>query len=336
MVNLAQGQPQWSGAMFDLVFDRSQGSIRPLMGYPGAAYLGESIHGGLGNAVLSPDLRWGIMLNSVVADDSSPAYLASTAEPGNRLTSLPIYSSAVWNSDSSAFALLSAGGDRIVVYGRKNEGDWAQLSAIEVEPSHLSRKLLAIDMLGSCIWFTYVSGEAGQTQPLMRLEWNNGRASQIGESGTFTSMFDIKAAEGPTWLLADNSRNQVIRLKLIQATGDVATDLWESSIIYSRMDGELLSVAPGSGGHYWTSWRISPMDVDGAPSYRLIRHANMDGEQAEITLDSPANSISAVPGTRFLRLQRDASTGQILYFSDEATLELFFVPAALPATGVGQ
>jgi hypothetical protein len=199
--NLLAQVASLSGPISGRVFDRSSRSLRPIMGIPGASYLGDPLVAGLDWAAVAPEgsqalaLREG-NLYSVRGLQSSPAWTlieGALASPER----------VAWSGDASV-AVLSSSESRLQFLRSLGEGPVAG-PPIDL-PGRVSA--LALDRAGGC---SLVGVEADQGGGLYlvspegppRLLMPLGRPSAIAVAGNDRDLFVADRANRQIWELRD-------------------------------------------------------------------------------------------------------------------------------------
>ncbi len=197
--NLLAQVASLSGPISGRVFDRSSRSLRPIIGIPGASYLGDPLVDGLDWAAVAPDgsralaLREG-NLYSVRLLDSSPAWTAiegALASPER----------VAWSGDASV-AALSSSESQLQFLRSLSEGPVAG-PRIDL-PGHVSA--LALDRAGNYA-LVGIEGDQGgglylvSSEGSLRLLMPLGRPSGIAMAGNDRDVFVADRASSQIWEL---------------------------------------------------------------------------------------------------------------------------------------
>jgi len=154
-LSLPAQETRLSGPISGLVFDSASHSLRPIMGLPGAAYLGDPLAGGLEWASVAPNGEV-----ALVAKDGkwyALRGLSGAAEWVEFLGGLPMPERVAWNSDGSAAAISAGEGGLRILRGLLENP--AVSSAVEL-PGPVTA--LALETSGECaVAAVKAAGEGG-------------------------------------------------------------------------------------------------------------------------------------------------------------------------------
>jgi hypothetical protein len=281
------------GVYSGLVYDSQARAIRPIVGVPGASYLGPEFASNLDLAGVSPDGRFALAIRQ------GNLFLLSLADGGQRLLHEGLSSDLmVWNSTSTAAAVSSEDGITL----------WSNLNG---EPARAALgKVGAVNAIAVNAEGTAVA--AGASDGVYYL---HGQSARLIASGLDAVAV---AFAGGRLYAADRASNRVLALANLDESAAVTLVAGESMGIdgpvgLGEQNGMLVVASGGSKNLLWIS-----------SSGEVTR---------SIALDFSPDTLAAVPGAPslyFLKSRSDALDSiQILDSRQEPAV--FFVPAGAGA-----
>jgi hypothetical protein len=299
----------WKGPISGLVYDSPSRSLRPLVGFPGASYLGAAILPDIEAASIAPDGEAAFVVQN------GRAALVEGLRGGNqrRLTlpeSIPQFERVAWASDSRAAVVYSSSARQV---RRLERGD----SGLAAGP--------AIDLSGVKGEVTSLAANEDASRIVIGVrDPDDGGLYAVGD-GFLTRLVSLAnpgpaafARNGHTLYAVDRETKQLLRFS-----------------------------DPGSGGYEWLAFAgeehalADPNGIivsrDGRNLYvtggadRVLRIYDLAARAllGEIALNAAPNRLAELPGTNsvFLLASREKSGQPIWILDARLAPTVFFVPA---------
>jgi hypothetical protein len=307
-----QTQGGWSGPLQGFVFDPPTGSVRPIIGIFGAAYVGSAVLSGFDSAWIAPRQQHGIavkdgqamLLSGLRSNNPSSSILdgAFAAPEGVR-----------WSGDGSTAILYSAGGAWLQTFTHLPDApapdSYIDLSAlggtISAIASDATAQRIAIGIRADTGGGVYVAFN-GQS-PVLQLPMTNPVA--LAFSVKTGSLYAADGTSNQVFELQNSGAYSAVLTKDNGANDPVAVQLGEDS------EGSRL---------YLASRGDQALRVYDAKSYNLV---------AEIALDMPPKGLEQVGDSSYLLAGRTSPGDAFWFLSGKPSATVFFVPA--PAEGGG-
>jgi hypothetical protein len=283
----AAGETRLTGPVSGFVFDAPSRAIRPILGIPGAAYLGAALVSDVDLAAVSADgkaalaVRGGKLFEARGLDSGSPvlAEIEGAIGDATRLA---------WSRNSGAAAVYSAGSRRLQLFarnGRLRPG----------EPIGISGDVAALAVEDS--------GE----RALVAMESENGDGVYVAEPGAGTRLVapverigGLALGDGRAFA-GDRGRNQILEIRGYATAGEVllfasdATGIGDPIALAVSADQRRLFAAGGSGKDVAVfdlesreRTALLTMDFEAAgmeplsPTLFLLKPANAEGEPIQV------------------------------------------------------
>jgi hypothetical protein len=296
---LAQ-QAQWSAPRLGFAFDGEQKSVRPILGYPGAALLGAAWKNGVEEASISPDGQW------VLCRLAEEAQLFAAANAEEKRLSLRTFQQVAWSRDSRRFAALAADGSAIDWYELTANGEW--LKSREWALAGKTVRLLALEAENAALWFAGF----GDTPGLFYLP----SAAEVGQLVLPGAEFSAFAVGSRVYWTVDSLGGRILRLTREE-------NEWKLSEVHAfdSKRGRISALAE-VGGVLLGAWTPAA----GEPSPRLMRFDAEGNKQEDIELDALADALDFVNGPALLRLQKQVRRESPILLYEVSTQKVFFVP----------
>jgi hypothetical protein len=309
-------QASLSASHLGLVFDERSRALRPIVGYPGAAILGEPLLTNLDNAYASPDGNWVLVDVGTSEADASSRILRLN---GDLAAALPMRKQAIWSQDSKHLALLARDGSVLEWYALADSGDWIKRGSHSfVEGSGGVVRLLALDGQRLRLWFRSESQDAGGSLSLLRLESDSVESiNQVGDPVA------LAVPRGPDdeLLVASGRSGGVQRLFFRDGawqTGEV--------LISGNENGELRFLCVLEDKSFLVVREQRSELLQGIS--RWIEQYSGSGElQKSISLEAAVDGFVPVVATKWIRLQSRVTGEEAIFLYDLQERDLFFVPA---------
>ena len=277
-----------SGPVAGMVFLRDEGALRPMLGVPGSAWLGDPLAVGLEAAAVSPDGRWAAVvregrvlrmkLNGFQAPEA--AGIGAAPEGADRV---------VWNAESTIVAVLST------TTGRARLWRDFEASGECVLPGAILAA--AVDATGAL-----AAGVAGEGLFLCR----EGSARLVSRNPKISAL----VLSGRDLYLADNALGQVMVIRHYSNEGDatVIASVEDPVGLAISAAGDKLAVASAAA----KALKVIDLKFPSAP--------------ATVDLDFTPTGAQRFAGSALWWLNPDAQGPvQLLHFANDAAV--YFVPA---------
>ncbi len=329
----AAQEAQMSANRLGYVFDEQAGQLRPVMGFPGAAYVGPAVETDLRGAWTSPDRQW-----HLVSREGSLELLSFRAESPKRIP-ISTGGQVIWSDDSAGFALYSRPEGSVRSWERDANGEWNLGATHLVDWSAEGRDVLplAYDRKRGVLWYAVrqnrdlpASGaQESMQEGLYRLDLREGAPERV--AGVTPGAGGLTVA---SLALARDSEEKVIFAEVSTRALYLAVKrgaAWEASPLYARESGGLEPTAVYWAGAdtFLSAWK----NRDPEESPLLIRH-NLSAKPEEVLpLEEPVESIWLVPGNQFVQLRYALPARATLWFADFESRSVFFVPIPTQAGG---
>lgn len=295
-----------------VVSDGSGGNLRPVFGYPGAAYLGNALEGGLILAEVSPNGEYW------AGAREGSFFLARTPESGEaeRLLELPPFEQAIWSADSRFFILVSENKSLLHFYRQQGtaEGEAKPWRLVQQERLGTSgTRFLALDGRREQLWFTRPAKNEADPSGLFVLDWRSAPAREIRVSGLAEAQSVALAQDGgEEWIVA--AKKQVFSYRM-------SGDSWSQQEVYRLAENsELESVGVGrrGDGSWFSVWR--------GPAAHICWH-DRGGDCREMSeLDEQPTSLRLMASPRFYSLRSEFKNKEPLLLLDAESRHTYFVP----------
>lgn len=306
-------QAQMGGARFGYVYDAEAHSVRPIVGYPGAAYLAPAVRSEVDEARISPDGRFMVLRQGDVF------VLEAVAAPGTLLLELPAFSQALWSDDAKAFALVVAGGSELRYFQVNSAGVWSSLDLPVVAGT--DKLALSVDAVRKEVWFRQGGAESG----LYVATYGDAEVSKLPVEGEIAALaLPIKGVE-LLWLAGGPGGIYQLRR---------SAGFWQASPLQETPEaiearGEFSGLKQLPGANFLSAHR----QKEGVPA-RLILHGNAGEVLESLDLEGAPDGLNPILGTLFFSLQHSFAKGGALEIYDTTERRLYFVPAeAVSTTG---
>ena len=294
--------PSWNIPSSGYLYDAPARSIRPVVGFPGSAYLGASVIDGLEWASLAPNQKSALLVRDgaliLIADVNSPeqfATVGSVAPPRQ----------ALWSADSRRAALLTAGGELIWLTSFDSwptrEAGW------DLEDSR-EWTLLAADSSADKVLLASSAGADRQA-------WLASRTSppvSIPLAGYPAAA--VFASDNAGIFLVDAAGHQILRIDGL-AGAPMATPVFSSELYLSTPVGMALS---SDGSRLFVA--------DGARKTIGIFDAVNGSLLSELPTEAETVSLTAISPGRFLLNTAAKSAGAFSFLDTNEPARVFFVP----------
>jgi hypothetical protein len=312
----AVGQPQssWSGPTEGFVFDSPTNSIRPIVGMPGAAYLGLSVLNNLDAAWIAPSKQHGI------ATQSGQVLLVSSLGSNPPITT--VLNGVVgqpegvrWSADGSVAVLYSASGSWIQrltnLPDSPSAGPSTDLSALGGVVS-----AVASDAQGRRVLIGIRSQTAGGVYLASDDQAPQFRTAMTDPSAlAFSDNTDIQYA-------ADRATGQLFELRNSGATPILTADQGAADTVAIRSGAD----SRGQRLFFLASRAGQAIRVYDAASY-----AKLD----EIALETPPAGLDPLGDNSLLIAARTRDGDAVWLLSRKPPVAVYFVPTPV-ASGGGQ
>ncbi len=309
------------GPSIGFVYDPVAKSIRPLVGYPGSAYLGRAVLGQLAQASLGP----GATIALVVKDDALLA-VPDLRQPGSMVmlqTGFAAWDQVAWSADSRTAAVYSAATQRLLIVRHLDRAPAADNPLdLTMLPGALTTLAIGNDAA------RLIAGVTDQTSGGLYLLGDGGRPILL-----------LAPARNPTAAVFDSTGQNLFAVdraaRRIWQISNAATTL-DASIFAEGRDkvpdpvgialaqgGHLLAVANGQGGPQPFRQRHPPVEhptvsLFDIPSRSILQTLDLD--VAPATLSPLASDI-------FLLNTRTVPGGPLFILQAQPPAAVYFVPA---------
>lgn len=319
-------QGGFEGSRFGLIYDAEARSVRPLVGYPGAAYAAASLRQDVDAASVSPDGLY------VALRRGERTQLEALASPGVPLLVLPVFRQAIWSDNSRIFALVAEEDGALSVYERKDAQAWAPLEGSGLERYRDETgglKILALDGARRQLWISRTGLDAG----LSVLTLESGTAEAVSLPAGAEALA-LPWANGTSWWAA--AGQHLYRLERGEGS-------WRAEA--------LPELAPESEGP-WLALRQSSATVliglraglrssaTAAVPARLWRLETNGTPLERMDLEGEGEGLYPVGASSLFLLRQTVRQATPLEAFDAASGRLYFIPVerdpALNSTGGGQ
>lgn len=281
---LAQDVKNIGGPVSGIVFDSQARSLRPVVGVPGAAYLGDELAGGLDFASVAPGGKMALAVQGGVLFlvrglDQGSAELTQVAG------AIESVDRAAW-SGSAAAVYSSVSGQVQILRSLDSE---AQAGA----PALVAGKLIALVAGDSAAAFVTEDGAvyaaAGDTPRMI---------AQIAKPGAL-------AAAGPDLFVTDRERNEVLRVANFAEAGDAA--------LFTNAIADPVAVAVYRGRLFVASGSERAIAVFDAATGAMSTRIDIDFEPSRMEGMSGSLFLLNTGGAEPLQLL-DAAQAPAVYF----------------------
>ena len=278
-----------SGPVSGAVFHSGSRSIRPILGVPGSAYLGDSIASGLDAAAVSPNHKLAIAIRNGQGVVFTGLDAASPAEA--EVDAIPGADKLFWSSDSTVAGLYSSKSGEVQTW---RNGEMRKAESI-------SGNVLALAVDGAGRVYAGVEGDGvyvliGSAPARLLSRAQRPSAISIAKDDLF---------------FADRSRGEILRIQNYpDATGAVvfASGVADPSGLALSQDESTVLVASAENKTV-TAYRLD----SGATAFELF-------------LDFEPSGLSRISDSIF-RLNEDSAGTPLQILSNTNTPAVYFVPA---------
>lgn len=305
--DLMQAQSvSWSGPTSGVVYDAPTRSLRPIIGLPGSAYLGESLASELDGAWVAPNGDRAVVLRqgqlSAVADltQAAPRWMELGLEVSDQ-------SKMAWSGDSSTLLFTTDAGGSLQ-WARWQDGT-LNLAERAVLPAGALVSALRCDRTGTSAVLV-VQAEAGTALYTLQPGLDPLPLSEVS-AGTI-----LAPVQGQEALLAvDGAARRVLLVTLSQAAPTVSV-LYESADETTTLSGAL-----------WNATSHSLFLFDASNHFMNVIDTDSGQTAASTELESDPDALSLLPRPGLYLLSARAKSQQPLYLFDAVSGGIFFVPA---------
>lgn len=293
-----------TGPTLGYTLDSAQGTIRPILGLPGAALLGSPVVLPVSarRVLLAPGSRYALVQEkeqgqwSVLPDLSDPSQIQPTA---SLVTDADLFA---FSADGAALVLYSAAHQSVqVIQGLPKAPAVSRTIDLSAVPGLVST--LAVSNDGAAVLMA-VSGDTGA---LLLLATGDGPPRQIATADRVSALAFIPGGTDALW--ADTVRNQIGILRDVTGAAE-----WR--VLAAEADGVANPVAVGAD-----ETRIVAVMSGG----RLLTFPRGTGDPQQFDCGCTATGLALLPGNARWRVT-DGSDGP-LWVLDSNAARLFFVPA---------
>lgn len=298
-----------------VILDGSSGNLRPVFGYPGAAYLGNALEGGLSLAEVSPNGEYW------TGARQGSFFLARTPQSGQaeQLLELPPFEQAVWSADSRLFVLVSENNSLLHLYRQQDDAEGSGKVWRMIRQERLAAagsRFLALDGRREQLWFTRNTKDEADNNGLFLLDWGFSinaptreiRISNLAEAESLALAPD----GGEEWIVA--TQKSVFGYR-------PAGDFWQQQEVHrlaEASDLESVGVGRGPDGSWFSVWRGS--------AAHICWHNREGACQEKSELDEQPTSVRLLSGPRFFLLRSELRNKEPLLLFDAQTRQTYFVP----------
>lgn len=334
---IAQAQP-FAPSSLGHILDVQSKRMRPIYGFPGAAFFGDPAGPEVEQLSLSPDGRW------VVYSVSGEGRLALVANPTEVLQVFPKPLQVKWSADASSVVieesllseqeaasastlrvyLLDAAEGSTSMQWRKVWNGKLSFSSVRILAAHAKRQEF---------WFRAADATAEQGS-LYRYDWVADQAELVAPPGRYTALVyaNPASASSPVKILvADAGQNLILELLRLG-------DSWSRSDVRLELPAATtladLYLLPGGIAVLWNS-------QDPAIPAKLGNYRWQDGQllaasTSLIDLDTPSAVLAPLAHPSLLLLQQTRSGSELSFaIYDAAREQVFFLPAPFSAPASG-
>jgi hypothetical protein len=300
--------PVWKAPSSGYLYDSVTQSIRPIVGFAGSAYAGQSVVSGIDWASLAPNQQTALLVSGgaliAIADLRSPNQVGNI---GQAYTPRQ----ALWSSDSSRAVFLTAGGQLVwltdIASAPLVEASWDLARGRQTRDPLARWTLLAADSAADRVLLASRGGRKGQ------LWWASKTVSPVSIDLAGDPVAAVFAS-GSAAFVADAAGHSILEIQNLDGGPTVAPllssgeNLGDPIGMALSADGKRLFVADGA------SQTIRSFD------------AGTGALLGELPFGSNAVSMTCVSPGRFL-LNPPDGTAQPLFFLDTGQPpRVFFIP----------
>ncbi len=302
VAGLGAQETRLDGPVSGLIFDAPAGAIRPMIGVPGASYLGTPLAAGIELAAVSPNGRLALALR----DRELYLLRLETGIPEWSRLSEPAATAAgaiVWNSTSTAAAVYDVRGGQVQLWRKLPEQPELVELALPAGAEELVTTL--VDSRGEFVIAGVRGSQAGvwrltpQAQPRLLLAAESPEALALDSAGGLLYVADrargeilrVDPQDGGATVLADRGRG---------VSDPVAMAIHGSRLLVAEASTRsLLVLAPDSGTITRIELEFEPsrLEAFGEPGLYLLNRPRQRGGTLHILQDGPEPAVWFVPAS---------------------------------------